>query len=1038
MPDAIITSTESTFGTISGTFLETGATIQGTITGIVAGTLDGSVGVPGVGVPTGGTAGQVLAKIDGTNYNTEWVDQSGGVTSVVAPLSLTDGTLSIDESVWIEAPAVAATDGQVPAWDAATSRPVWIDNSARSLFLVGVNKSGSTIPKGAAVYVSGGQGGTPIISLAKADAESTSSQTIGVTTQAIANNAQGNVVVGGAAMKLDTSAYADGQILYLSPTVAGGFVTSLPTQPYHGVVIGYVTRSNNSNGVIEVAIQNYQELRELSDVLIGVKADGDLLAWDAVSGLWKNKTAAALGLATQSFVTGQGYITSAALAPYLLSSTAASVYQTQAAMSAYLTTSAAAAGYYPLTGNPSNFLTSAALAGYATESWVTGQGYITSAALTPYLLIADAEAAFYPLTGNPSNFIDASALTGYATQSWVTSQGYITSAALAGYATESWVTSQGYLTSAPVTSVAGKTGAVTLAAGDISGLGTLATVNDAPSDGSQYARKDGAWAVVSSPTQYITSVSSPLSVTSQNLSIDLSAYATQSFVTSQGYITSAALTPYLTTSLALSTFQTISGMSAYATLASPALTGNPTAPTPATADNDTSIATTAFVKAQGYLTSAPVTSVAGRTGAVTLSTSDISGLGTMATQSASAVVITGGTMAGGFSGVFTATASTTTNAGLRITPGVAPSAPVNGDVWTTTNDLLVRLNGVTETVAEQSWVTAQGYLTSAALTGYAPLASPALTGTPTAPTASAGTSTTQLATTAFVTTADNLKANLASPAFTGTPTAPTATAGTNTTQIATTAFVTAAVPAAATHTQAVQFASTTAYTKVIDASSQVIAPSILCVWPSPSNYNGTATVGTGAAASLHLTGYTLFSPNAGVAGSARVCHGNVAGDLAGMLWGGTNNTSINFGRRVSMSFRFSQFPSSPASVTRVLLGKIHGTAVGDLTSRGIGVKYVPTASTVDFYLQVHDGTTLTNVLASTQYAGGVADLEVVSDGAGNAVLYLNGVQVASSNAAPNGATGTNATVFAEIESTASTTNKPTALIGRLFVNSLNF
>lgn len=44
-------------------------------------------------------------------------------------------------------------------------------------------------------------------------------------------------------------------------------------------------------------------------------------------------------------------------------------------------------------------------------------------------------------------------------------------------------------------------------------------------------------------------------------------------------------------------------------------------------------------------------------------------------------------------------------------------------------------------------------------------------------------------------TALNLKANLASPALTGTPTAPTATAGTNTTQLATTAFVTAAVTA---------------------------------------------------------------------------------------------------------------------------------------------------------------------------------------------------------------------------------------------------
>ena len=79
--------------------------------------------------------------------------------------------------------------------------------------------------------------------------------------------------------------------------------------------------------------------------------------------------------------------------------------------------------------------------------------------------------------------------------------------------------------------------------------------------------------------------------------------------------------------------------------------------------------------------------------------------------------------------------------------------------------------------------------------------SPAFTGTPTAPTAAVGTNTTQVATTAFVnaeiandiTAPLALKAPLASPALTGTPTAPTATAGTNTTQVATTAFVTTAV-----------------------------------------------------------------------------------------------------------------------------------------------------------------------------------------------------------------------------------------------------
>jgi hypothetical protein len=38
----------------------------------------GAAGAAGQGVPTGGTTGQVLAKIDGTNYNTQWTTPSGG------------------------------------------------------------------------------------------------------------------------------------------------------------------------------------------------------------------------------------------------------------------------------------------------------------------------------------------------------------------------------------------------------------------------------------------------------------------------------------------------------------------------------------------------------------------------------------------------------------------------------------------------------------------------------------------------------------------------------------------------------------------------------------------------------------------------------------------------------------------------------------------------------------------------------------------------------------------------------------------------
>jgi hypothetical protein len=70
--------------------------------------------------------------------------------------------------------------------------------------------------------------------------------------------------------------------------------------------------------------------------------------------------------------------------------------------------------------------------------------------------------------------------------------------------------------------------------------------------------------------------------------------------------------------------------------------------------------------------------------------------------------------------------------------------------------------------------------------GGASLASPAFTGVPTSPTPTAGTSSTAIATTAFVATSF---APLASPTFTGTPTAPTPLNTSNNTSLATTAFV---------------------------------------------------------------------------------------------------------------------------------------------------------------------------------------------------------------------------------------------------------
>lgn len=115
---------------------------------------------------------------------------------------------------------------------------------------------------------------------------------------------------------------------------------------------------------------------------------------------------------------------------------------------------------------------------------------------------------------------------------------------------------------------------------------------------------------------------------------------------------------------------------------------------------------------------------------------------------------------------------------------------------------------ISTTAHTQAAVAASIVPVTASIATKAPLASPSLTGSPTAPTAATASNSTQVATTAFaqaaivagvaaVTASNATKAPLASPALTGNPTAPTQSVGNNSTRLATTAFVQAATPTAA-------------------------------------------------------------------------------------------------------------------------------------------------------------------------------------------------------------------------------------------------
>ena len=387
----------------------------------------------------------------------------------------------------------------------------------------------------------------------------------------------------------------------------------------------------------------------------------------------------------------------------------------------------------------------------------------------------------------------------------------------------------------------GRSGEVVLTADDIATALAGATLPFAPLDSPNFS------GVPSAPTAAVGSVTSQIATTAFVMHAVAGGVAgVASFNGRTGLVT---LTAADVTSAGA------------ATLASPAFTGTPTAPTVAQGDASTHLATTAFVMAAVAESTAGVVSFNGREGAITLTSGDISGAsGALVGSPAFTGVPTAPTAAAGVSTTQIATTAYVTTAvaasvvsfdgrtgavvlvanDISAAGGAALASPAFTGVPTaptaapaTSNTQLATTAFVMAALAAEGVTTFNGRIGAVTLTtadvtaaGGAVLASPAFIGTPTAPTASLGTSTTQLATTAFVLnelggsgagvvsfngrngavslgSADLSSAGgalLAGPAFTGIPTAPTAAAATSTTQLATTAFVMAAIAAPSTTT----------------------------------------------------------------------------------------------------------------------------------------------------------------------------------------------------------------------------------------------
>jgi hypothetical protein len=201
---------------------------------------------------------------------------TGGVVSVAGTLAVANGGTGVTSSTGTNKVVLSTA----PTFDTTTlftgiAAPtfaeglVWYDSTAKALSYYNdastavvhigqdtqtkvINNTGSTIPNGSPVYITGTTSGFtyPNIALAKADIAGTSA-VIGLTNGSIANGATGYVTSNGGIDNVNTGTFTVGQVLYLSPFSAGQLQNTVPATGLI-VQVGVVTFVNSSTGKIYV------------------------------------------------------------------------------------------------------------------------------------------------------------------------------------------------------------------------------------------------------------------------------------------------------------------------------------------------------------------------------------------------------------------------------------------------------------------------------------------------------------------------------------------------------------------------------------------------------------------------------------------------------------------------------------------------------------------------------------------------------------------------------------------------------------------
>ena len=130
------------------------------------------------------------------------------------------------------------------------------------------NSTGVQIDKGKVIAVTGTTNELPSIILATNNHGITSARPIGLAAENIPSNGDGLVITNGILSGITLNTFNNGDTLYLSPTIPGGYESTTSTFPYTARTneIGYVIETGTTTGKIYVTINNEDSNLTLTDI----------------------------------------------------------------------------------------------------------------------------------------------------------------------------------------------------------------------------------------------------------------------------------------------------------------------------------------------------------------------------------------------------------------------------------------------------------------------------------------------------------------------------------------------------------------------------------------------------------------------------------------------------------------------------------------------------------------------------------------------------------------------------------------------------